>query len=96
MKKIITKNVTLSKETFLFLLQKTYEIIENAESRINDLENEKLREAEAKAKGKEYKIYDFYFDYAEHATEDLKIYIPLREMLLGIYDFESDDFESEF
>ena len=95
MKKIITKNITLSKETFWFLLQKTYEIIENAEIRINDLENEKLREAEAKAKGIEYKIYDFYFDYAEHATEDLKNYIPLREMLLGIYDFESDDFESE-
>lgn len=96
MKKIITKNITLSKETFWFLLQKTYEIIENAERQINDLENEKLREAEAKAKGIEYKIYDFYFDYAEHATEDLKNYIPLREMLLGIYDFESDDFESEF
>lgn len=90
MKKIITKNVTLSKETFWFLLQKTYEIIENAESRINDLENEKSREAEAKAKGIEYKIYDFYFDYAEHAIEDLKNYIPLREMLLGIYDFESE------
>lgn len=90
MKKSITKNVTLSKEIFWFLLQKTNEIIEDAESRINDLENEKLREVEAKAKGIEYKIYDFYFDYAEHAKEDLKNYKPLREMLLGIYDFERE------
>lgn len=88
MKKRITKNVTLSKETFWFILKKTNEIIENAESKINDLNNEKLREEEAKAKGIEYKIYDFYYDYAKHAEEDLKNYIPLREMLLGIYDFE--------
>jgi hypothetical protein len=90
MKKKITKNVTLSKETFWFILQKTNEIIENAECKINDLENEKLREKEAKDKGIEYKIYDFYFEYAEHAKEDLKNYMPLREMLLGIYDFESE------
>ena len=59
MKKRITKNVTLSKETFLFLLEKTNEIIEIAKNRIDDLNNEKLRECEAKAKGIEYKIYDF-------------------------------------
>ncbi len=90
MKKRITKNVTLSKETFWFILKKTNEIIENAESRIKDLNNEKLREEEAKAKGLEYDIYSFYFDYAKEAEEDLKNYIPLREMLLGIYDFESE------
>lgn len=90
MKKRITKNVTLSKETFLFLLEKTNEIIEIAKNRIDDLNNEKLREDEAKANGTEYKIYDFYFQYAEEAEEDLKNYVPLREMLLGVYDFESE------
>ncbi len=90
MKKRITKNVTLSKDTFWFLLEKTNKIIEEAKSRIDDLNNEKLREKEAKDKGIEYQIYDFYFDYAKHAEEDLKNYIPLREMLLGIYDFESE------
>lgn len=90
MKKRITKNVTLSKETYLFLLEKTNEIIEFAKCKIDDLNNEKLREDEAKAKGMEYKIYDFYFQYAEDAKENLKNYVPLREMLLGVYDFESE------
>jgi hypothetical protein len=71
-------------------LEKTNEIIENAKSKIDDLNNEKKREDEAKDKGIEYKIYDFYFQYAEVAEEDLKNYVPLREMLLGVYDFESE------
>lgn len=90
MKKRMTKNITLSKETFLFLLEKTNEIIEIAKERIDDLNKEKLREDEGKANGTEYKIYDFYFQHAEEAEEDLKNYVPLREMLLGVYDFESE------
>lgn len=90
MRKKITKNVTLSKETFLFILNRTNEIIENAKGNIEDFNNEKKREEEAIAKGIEYKIYDFYFERAEQAEEDLKNYVPLREMLLGVYDFESE------
>ena len=90
MRKKITKNVTLSKETFLFILNRTNEIIENAKCNIEDFNNEKKREEESIAKGIEYKIYDFYFERAEQAEEDLKNYVPLREMLLGVYDFESE------
>ena len=90
MKKRIIKNVTLSKETFIFLLERTNHIIEYSKGKIQDFNDERKREEEAIEKGIEYKIYDFYYDNAKQAEEDLKNFVPLREMLLGVYDFESE------
>lgn len=90
MKREITKTVTLSKDAFMFLLTEVNEKIEMAKHNIEQINNEKKLEEKAKADGREYKIFDFYFQYAEEAEDDLKNYVPIREMLLGIYDFESE------